>query len=66
MLDQRSNRPLLSLVSASNIVSPCIAVKSDLGDINDNESYLFLKSRDEWPSILNEVMKTSMRVGEIV
>jgi hypothetical protein len=66
MLDQRSNRPLLSLVSASNIASPCIAVKSDLGDINDNESYLFLKSRDEWPSILNEVMKTSMRVGEIV
>jgi hypothetical protein len=66
MLDQRSNRPLLSLISASSIAAPCIAVKSDLGDINDIESYLFLKPRDEWPSILKETMKTSMRVGKIV
>jgi hypothetical protein len=66
MMDQNSNRPLLSLVSVSNITSPCIGVKSDLEDFDDNESYLFLKSRDEWPSILNKAMKTSMRVGEIV
>jgi hypothetical protein len=66
MLDQRSNRPLLSLVSASSITAPCIGVKSDLSDINDIESYVFLKPRDDWPSLLKETMKTSMRVGKIV
>jgi hypothetical protein len=66
MQDMVTHKPLLSLISASNIGAPCIAVKSDLGDASDSEPYLFLKCRDEWPSLLKETMKKSMRIGKIV
>jgi hypothetical protein len=66
MMDETGTRPQLALVSTESIAAPCVGVSSDPDELLETHTYIFMKSRYEWPDLLIQAMKDGLRLKKIV
>jgi hypothetical protein len=66
MMDDTGTKAQIALVSTDSIASPCVAVSCDPNNLLHSHTYVFMRSRDEWPELLVLAIKKGLREKTIV